>query len=202
MVNRARTRSLTGLLRLMDRLTVQGRSRDAMESVLRITKASLEMSETTRSPLSAQVADRSSPSDDLSLSCRRCRCRGGYTFIYARGYSFLTNDPARARTATSCRITTTAWTKSSHRAVAVCNDCHTPPGLIRKYVTKGVNGFNHSLAFTTGRFPEPTRITPRQAAVTEKAAANATRRSSAIEGRTRRGQLSCIRCHSTVGHLE
>lgn len=44
MVNRARTRSLTGLLRLMIRSTVQGRSRDAMESVLRITKASLEMS--------------------------------------------------------------------------------------------------------------------------------------------------------------
>ena len=42
MVNRVRTRSLTGFLRTMIRSTVQGRSRDAMESVLRTTKSSLE----------------------------------------------------------------------------------------------------------------------------------------------------------------
>lgn len=44
MVNRARTRSLTGFLRMMIRSTVQNRSRDAMESVLRTTKTSLETS--------------------------------------------------------------------------------------------------------------------------------------------------------------
>jgi hypothetical protein len=42
MVNRVRTRSLTGFFRVMIRSTVQGRSRDAMESVLRTTKSSLE----------------------------------------------------------------------------------------------------------------------------------------------------------------
>jgi hypothetical protein len=41
MVNRVRTRSLTGFLRALIRSTVQGRSRDAMESVLRTTKSSL-----------------------------------------------------------------------------------------------------------------------------------------------------------------
>ena len=34
-----------------------------------------------------------------------------------------------------------AWTRASHRAVATCNDCHTPPGLIPKHVTKARNGF-------------------------------------------------------------
>jgi hypothetical protein len=42
MVNRARTRSLTGIFRTMVRSTVQGRCRDAMESALRATKVSLE----------------------------------------------------------------------------------------------------------------------------------------------------------------
>jgi hypothetical protein len=28
-----------------------------------------------------------------------------------------------------------------HRAAAVCNDCHTPPGLLGKYTTKALNGF-------------------------------------------------------------
>jgi hypothetical protein len=44
-VTRARTRSLAGILRTMVRSTVRGRSRDAMEKVLRTTKSSLERSD-------------------------------------------------------------------------------------------------------------------------------------------------------------
>jgi cytochrome c nitrite reductase small subunit len=129
---------------------------------------------------------------------------GGYTFIYAKGYSYLTNDPAACA---NCHVMADhyrAWMKSSHRAVAVCNDCHTPPGLIPKYTTKAVNGFNHSFAFTTGRFPEPLRITPRNEAITEKACRKCHESIvAAIEGpRPSENRLSCIRCHSAVGHLE
>ena len=129
---------------------------------------------------------------------------GGYTFIYAKGYSYLTNDPAACA---NCHVMDNhyrAWVKSSHRAVAVCNDCHTPPGLIPKYTTKAINGFNHSLAFTTGRFPEPLRITPRNTRVTEQACRKCHEAIvSAIEGPDpESNRLSCIRCHSTVGHLE
>ena len=41
-INRARTRSLTGVLRTMIRSTVQGRSRDAMRKILAATKSALE----------------------------------------------------------------------------------------------------------------------------------------------------------------
>ena len=129
---------------------------------------------------------------------------GGYTFIYAKGYSYVSNDPA---VCANCHIMENhyrAWMKSSHRAVAVCNDCHTPPGVVGKYTTKAINGFNHSVAFTTGRFPEPLRITARNFEVTEKACRKChSDIVDAIEGPggdTHR--LSCIRCHSTVGHLE
>ena len=94
---------------------------------------------------------------------------GAYTFLYARGASYLTDDP---RACANCHVMEeqyVGWTKSSHRAVAVCNDCHTPPGLVPKYGTKAINGFNHSFAFTTGRFPEPIRITGRNRRVTEAA---------------------------------
>jgi cytochrome c nitrite reductase small subunit len=129
---------------------------------------------------------------------------GGYTFIYARGFSYVTNDPAACA---NCHVMTNhfnAWTKSSHRAVAVCNDCHTPPGLVGKYTTKAINGFNHSLAFTTGRFPEPIHITPRNVTVTEKACRKCHEEIvQAIEGPDpEHNRLSCIRCHPTVGHLE
>ncbi len=79
-----------------------------------------------------------------------------------------------------------------------------PPGLVPKYTTKAINGFNHSLAFTTGRFPEPIRITRRNVEVTEKACRKCHADVvSAIEGpHPEQNRLSCIRCHSTVGHLE
>ncbi len=129
---------------------------------------------------------------------------GGYSFIYAKGYSYLTNDPAACANCHVMENHYRAWMKSSHRAAAVCNDCHTPPGLVPKYITKAINGFNHSLAFTTGRFPETLRITARNVDVTEKACrkchANIV---DAIEGpHPESDRLSCIRCHSTVGHLE
>ncbi len=57
---------------------------------------------------------------------------GGYTFIYARGYSYLTNDPAACANCHVMRDHYNAWMKGSHRAVAMCNDCHTPPGLVSK----------------------------------------------------------------------
>ena len=128
---------------------------------------------------------------------------GGYTFSYAKGFSYVSNDPA---VCANCHIMENhfrAWAKSSHHSVAVCNDCHTPPGLVAKYATKGLNGFNHSLAFTTGRFPEPLRITQRNYEVTEKACRKCHQDIvEAIEGPRGSEKLSCIRCHSTVGHLE
>ena len=75
---------------------------------------------------------------------------GAYTFVYARGYSYMTDNP---KACVNCHVMQdqfSGWVKSSHRSVAVCNDCHTPPGLVGKYATKGQNGFWHSYYFTTG----------------------------------------------------
>src|SRR5688500_12936915 len=91
---------------------------------------------------------------------------GIFTFGYAKGASYLTNDPAACA---NCHIMAehlAAWQKGSHRN-ATCNDCHTPHNLIGKYVTKARNGFWHSFYFTTGRYPDPLRITERNRRVTE-----------------------------------
>ncbi len=92
---------------------------------------------------------------------------GGYTFVYAKGASYMTNDPAACANCHVMNEQYDGWTRSSHRAVAVCNDCHTPKGTIGKYVTKANNGFWHSFAFTTGWYPEHIRATPRNKAITE-----------------------------------
>jgi cytochrome c nitrite reductase small subunit len=91
------------------------------------------------------------------------------------------------------------WLKGSHRQAAVCNDCHTPPGLIPKYTTKALNGFFHSYAFTTGWFPDVIRITERNRNVTERACLKCHADVvSAISHSP--GDPSCLRCHSSVGH--
>lgn len=128
---------------------------------------------------------------------------GVFTFGYARGSSYLTNDPAACANCHVMGEHFAAWMKSSHRQVAVCNDCHTPHSFIGKYATKASNGFWHSFYFTTGRYPDPLRITPRNHAVTEGACRYcheeivASMEHAADEDGER---LSCIRCHATVGH--
>jgi cytochrome c nitrite reductase small subunit len=69
-------------------------------------------------------------------------------------------------------------------------------------MTKAVNGFNHSLAFTTGRFPEPIRITPRNREITEGACRYCHAFiTQAIDAKPRAGgELSCLGCHRDVGH--
>lgn len=130
---------------------------------------------------------------------------GAFTFGYARGYSYLTNDPAACANCHIMQDHFDAWTRSSHHTVATCNDCHTPHALVPKYVTKARNGFWHSYYFTVGGYPDPLRITPRNHAVTEAACRSCHAEMTAsidAAGREAHATVSCTSCHSTVGHLE
>jgi cytochrome c nitrite reductase small subunit len=132
---------------------------------------------------------------------------GAYTFGYAKGYSYLGHDPAACANCHVMQEHFSAWEKGSHRAVATCNDCHTPHNIVGKYAVKANNGFWHSFYFTTGNFPDPLRITPRNHRVTENACRHCHAEiTDAIEhGGPRddaRGneEFSCVRCHRHVGH--
>jgi cytochrome c nitrite reductase small subunit len=132
---------------------------------------------------------------------------GGYTFGYARGASYLTNDPAACANCHVMGEQYAGWLKSSHHAVAVCNDCHTPPGLIPKYLNKASNGFWHSFYFTTGNFPDPIRIRPRNRRVTEAACRKCHQEIvesiDVAHGTLRAGEpVECLHCHNSVGHAE
>jgi cytochrome c nitrite reductase small subunit len=128
---------------------------------------------------------------------------GGYTFVYAKGSSYLQNDPAACANCHIMNEQYDAWSKSSHRAVAGCNDCHAPHDFLGKYWTKASNGFWHSFAFTSGRFPDPIRIKPGNLEVTEGACRDchgAVVHALSAPGSGPEG-LSCVRCHGSVGHL-
>jgi cytochrome c nitrite reductase small subunit len=128
---------------------------------------------------------------------------GAYTFVYARGASYLTNDPNACANCHVMREQLDGWIASSHRAVAVCNDCHAPHDVVGKYATKAINGFWHSVAFTTGRFHEPIAITARNREVTEGACRYCHQAIvEAIDARHGHERpMACIRCHRSVGHL-
>lgn len=129
---------------------------------------------------------------------------GAFTFVYARGGSYLTNNPAACANCHIMRDHFGAWLKSSHRSVAVCNDCHAPHDLAGKYMTKARNGFWHSFYFTTGRFADPLRITPRNHEVTEQACRYCHEAiTEAIDHSGASGNVAsieCTKCHRNVGH--
>lgn len=127
---------------------------------------------------------------------------GIYTFIYAKGASYLTDNPEACANCHVMQSHYDAWLKSSHRAVATCNSCHTPHNFFGKYFTKVLNGFHHSLAMTTGRFHEPIQVGGRNRRITEAACRNCHQDIVQMIVGPHAGEegLSCVRCHATVGH--
>jgi cytochrome c nitrite reductase small subunit len=122
---------------------------------------------------------------------------GVFTFVYARGASYLGSDPAACANCHIMQEHYAAWQKSSHHTAAGCNDCHAPPSGLAKYRVKAINGYRHSYAFTTGDFVEPLQITPANREVTE---AQCRRCHADIVAAMGTGETSCIRCHDSVGH--
>ncbi len=125
-----------------------------------------------------------------------------YTFVYAKGYSYITDDPRACANCHVMREQYDGWVKAPHRAVAKCNDCHAPHSLAGKYAVKAKNGFWHSYYFTTQTFKEPIEISPSGRRI---ALENCRRCHApvveAIDGAHRReGRLDCLRCHEGVGH--
>jgi cytochrome c nitrite reductase small subunit len=127
---------------------------------------------------------------------------GAFTFGYGQGASYMSNDP---QACINCHVMGDhydSWQNSSHRHVAVCNDCHLPHDPVGKLLTKADNGFFHSLAFTLENFPEPIQIKPRNRRVTQNACldCHAELVHPMLPAEPAGEMLLCIHCHSNVGH--
>src|SRR5687767_5628206 len=104
----------------------------------------------------------------LSLGIGLAFGLGVYTFHYAKGSSYFTDDPRACMNCHVMKEQYDGWSRSSHRTAATCNGCHAPQGFVAKYVSKADNGFWHSFAFTTGRFKDHIRIKPRNMKIVEQ----------------------------------
>ncbi len=128
---------------------------------------------------------------------------GTYTFTYAHGLSYFSNDPRACMNCHIMREQFDGWQKSPHHAVATCNDCHTPHSFIPKYLSKAENGFWHSKGFTLQDFHEPIMIRPKNVAVLQANCVACHRQ--IVDGiDTHPGvpgkMLDFLHCHREVGH--
>lgn len=125
---------------------------------------------------------------------------GLYTFIYAHGFSYISNDPKACVNCHVMRDVYDGWNHSSHKSVATCNDCHVPHNFLAKYAAKGLNGWHHSVAFTTGDFKEPIRIKKHNKEILKQncMSCHGTLVDPVIHKKG--GELDCLHCHSRIGH--
>lgn len=131
---------------------------------------------------------------------------GLFTFSYAEGLSYLSNDP---RACVNCHVMRNeydGWQKATHHAFATCNDCHVPHDLVGKYVTKVKHGWRHSKAFTLNDFHEPIQILPEDLEIVRQ---NCLRCHGELVGElappqhasaAASGPTDCIHCHAAVAH--
>jgi cytochrome c nitrite reductase small subunit len=127
---------------------------------------------------------------------------GGYTFQKAEGHSYLSDDPAACMNCHVMREQFEGWNHSSHRSWATCNDCHTPTGSFAKWWTKALNGWNHSVKFTTMAFDEPIRIneTNRRIAVNRCLDCHGAIVAAMDVHRDDPEGARCLHCHGNPGH--
>lgn len=131
---------------------------------------------------------------------------GGYTFYQARGYSYFLDDPASCINCHVMRPQYESWRHSSHRHV-VCNDCHAPQdSVINRWYNKALSGWDHSVKFTTGAFPENIVIGERSRHIVIN---NCLHCHEPVLSQMlitadihNPDDLSCLRCHVNVGHAQ
>lgn len=129
---------------------------------------------------------------------------GTFTFIFAKGYSYLSNDPKACANCHVMQDYYDSWVKSSHHQAATCNDCHVPHTLPLKYLAKARNGFNHSRAFTLQNYPDPIRITRHNL---DDLQHNCMDCHATVIGEIAahkdigKGTARCTQCHRSTGHM-
>ena len=78
-----------------------------------------------------------------------------YGLYVSNAVSYLSDDP---KTCVNCHVMRSefaSWQHSSHREVAVCNDCHVPHNnVFNKYFFKAKDGLRHASMFTLRMEPQ------------------------------------------------
>lgn len=125
------------------------------------------------------------------------------TFDHAEGLSYFSTDPAACANCHIMQPQYDSWQQASHHTVATCVDCHLPHDFIGKYRAKAENGWHHSVGFTLQNFEEPIRIRESNQRLLHDNCIGCHEDlvHDLVPGATTDPDfLSCVHCHSDVGH--
>ncbi len=132
-----------------------------------------------------------------------------YAFYVSNVSSYLSDKP---ETCMNCHIMApeyATWNHSSHREVAVCNDCHVPHNnALNKWYFKAKDGIRHASIFTARLEPQTIFIKEASVKVVQnncvrchtKLITNAKLLSQTSEFHTHFKDRLCWSCHQEVPH--
>jgi len=134
-------------------------------------------------------------------------------FIYAlyvsNAVSYLSDKPETCVNCHVMRSEFATWQHSSHREVAVCNDCHVPHNnVFNKYFFKAKDGLRHATMFTFRLEPQVIKMHEAGQAVVQKNCQNCHQRvnedvgllSITLEDKMHGDGKLCWDCHREVPH--
>lgn len=78
---------------------------------------------------------------------------GLYTFVYAKGFSYFSPDPAACKNCHVMNQVYESWMKGGHQNAATCNDCHLPHDFLGYWIMKAQSGLGHAYAVTFKKNP-------------------------------------------------
>lgn len=130
-----------------------------------------------------------------------------FTFVYAKGFSYMSDDPAACKNCHVMNQVYESWERGGHQNAATCNDCHVPHNFIGKWAMKAQSGLHHGYAFTFKDNPVAFSATAKTKQIVQQnciechqsIAANSVCAATA-SGSSQDESLSCVSCHRRVGH--
>lgn len=127
---------------------------------------------------------------------------GAFTFEYAQGASYLSRDPTACVNCHIMQARYDSWQRGSHRAVAVCVDCHLPRHGLSKWIAKADAGYRHSRAFTLQNFHEPIVMIERSRRILQRNCLDCHGDLARELAAGEPDAVECVHCHRSVGHGE
>lgn len=132
---------------------------------------------------------------------------GLFTFVYAKGFSYFSKDPAACKNCHVMNQVYESWMKSGHQHVATCSDCHLPHDFVGKWMMKAESGLKHGYAVTFEENPVSFSASPKSIKIVQDncMSCHAEYASHSTDATMKAGApgnepLSCVSCHKQVGH--
>lgn len=132
---------------------------------------------------------------------------GLFTFVYAKGFSYMSDDPAACKNCHVMNQVYESWSRGGHQHVATCNDCHVPHNFVGKWMMKAESGLHHGYAFTFKDNPVSFSATQKSKQIVQDNCITCHKEYAAhsIDATFKAGAsggepLDCVSCHRQVGH--